>query len=57
MLIGSRKPNTLGVDTFVFFIMPRTIIPHTADDCVKNGNGWGCSSYIMKNGNMKYYYK
>ena len=30
------------------------VYPDIKNDCNKNSNGWGCSGYIIKHGNMNY---
>jgi len=56
---GIKKPNTLGKDIFVFQIKSNAVATHPYDDCSLNiaGGGWGCSRYIIKNGNMNYLHK
>lgn len=54
---GKKQPNQFGVDVFVFTIHKNRIIPHSYDDCKKNAQGWGCSTYVIQKGDMKYYYK
>ena len=51
---GGKEPNTIGKDIFEFLITPYGAKPALNDDCKKTGDGWGCSSYILKNGNMDY---
>lgn len=51
---GSKKPNKLGIDVFIFFIMKDRVIAHPKDDCKKGKTGWGCSAYILQHDNMKY---
>lgn len=53
-LNGDNKPNTLGRDVFQLFMTKNGFSPNTTDDCRKNGEGWGCSAYIIKNSDMKY---
>ena len=50
---GGKKPNTIGKDIFIFYITPYAIKPNT-DDCNTNEIGWGCSGYILQNGDMDY---
>ena len=50
---GTKNPNTLGRDIFVYHITPDGVYPYLAS-CTLDTDGWGCSSYIIKNGNMKY---
>ncbi len=54
---GKNPPNIIGKDTFVFEILKNSIMPSRLDDCKIDNNGWGCSSYILQNGDMKYIYK
>ncbi len=54
---GKKPPNTIGKDTFYFVILKNTIMPAANDDCKNGGGGWGCASYILQHGNMKYLYK
>lgn len=54
---GKNPPNKFGVDVFCFYIMKNRILPHALDDCKSSQNGWGCSTYILQKGDMKYYYK
>lgn len=51
---GIRSPNTLGKDIFVYLMNIDGVYPHTGNDCSKGSSGFGCSSYIVKNSNMKY---
>lgn len=51
---GGKEPNTIGKDIFEFLLTPYGVKPALVDDCNKTNNGWGCSSYILKNGNMDY---
>ena len=51
---GSKSPNTLGKDIFIYLMNIDGVYPHSSDDCNKNGAGFGCSGYIIKNGNMSY---
>jgi len=51
---GIKAPNQLGRDTFVFYVKPYGVIPHTHDNCYLNDTGWGCAAYILKHGNMDY---
>lgn len=50
---GTKKPNTLGKDIFVFYILDYSLVPDNGD-CTRQGAGWGCMEYILKNGDMKY---
>lgn len=54
---GKKAPNTIGKDVFAFFVLKDEILAHPLDDCNLNSAGWGCSSYIIRNGNMKYLHK
>ncbi len=51
---GKNSPNTIGRDIFAFAILKDRIAPVKIDDCNLNGHGWGCSAYILTNGNMNY---
>lgn len=51
---GGNPPNVIGEDAFYFVILKNSIIPHPAKDCKAGGTGWGCSSYILTKGDMKY---
>ena len=51
---GGKEPNTVGKDIFDIVITPYAIKPNIDDNCKKNSTGWGCSGYILKNGNMDY---
>ena len=53
-LNGGKQPNTFGKDMFEFVITPFAVKPSNSNDCGKGGNGYGCSGYIFKNGNMDY---
>jgi len=55
---GSKKPNTLGKDTFILHIMENTLKPYgTQGDGVENdcntsppsGDGYGCAAAYLKN--------
>ncbi len=54
---GKNPPNTIGKDTFTFIILKNAIVPSNNDDCKAGMSGWGCTSYILTNGNMKYLHK
>ena len=49
---GSKEPNRMGVDVFVFDVTPDGVIPHAGtDDCKDmSGNGYTCSAKLMKGG-------
>ena len=51
---GGKMPNTVGKDIFDFVIYPFMIKPATTDDCYLSSSGWGCTSYVLTNGNMNY---
>jgi type II secretory pathway pseudopilin PulG len=51
---GTKSKNIIGKDIFVFFVMSDRIMPHPNDDCRLSDWGFGCTSYILKNGNTKY---
>lgn len=51
---GGKQPNTIGKDIFAFIITPFAVKPNIGDTCNKNSTGFGCSGYILKNGNMDY---
>ena len=51
---GKAKPNIIGQDTFVFVILKDKITPQNINDCKLGQTGWGCSKYILLNGNMNY---
>ena len=51
---GKKNPNTIGKDTFSFFLQPNRIIPIPEDDCHLNAYGWGCSASIIQNGKLNY---
>lgn len=51
---GSKKPNTIGKDIFQFMMAVDGIYPNTGNNCRKNSDGYGCSSYIIKHNNMNY---
>ena len=51
---GDKKPNTAGIDLFVYDMNIDGVYPHHQDDCYKDSSGWGCTEYIIKKGNMKY---
>lgn len=60
---GDKKPNTLGKDTFTFWITKNGILPlGTADDnaydfssCYTTGHG--CAAWVVTKGNMDYLHK
>lgn len=58
-LNGSKAPNAFGRDIFNLYVVPTGVKTVSQDYC--NGsmstNGWGCLSYILKNGNMDYLHK
>ena len=51
---GDKQPNTVGRDIFVYEMNKDGVYSHLYNDCRKDSTGWGCSSYIIKNGNMNY---
>ena len=51
---GEKEPNTYGRDIFFYYITSNGVFPYTQNDCNKTDRGYGCSSYIIKNSNMKY---
>lgn len=51
---GKQPPNTIGKDTFSFAILKDRIMPVKNEDCALGKDGWGCSAYILSNGNMNY---
>ena len=51
---GGKAPNTIGKDIFYFNIKAGGVAPSTENNCKKSSYGWGCSGYIMQNGNMDY---
>lgn len=51
---GSYPPNTIGKDTFAFVILKDRIMPYKVNDCELGKAGWGCTAYILSNGNMNY---
>lgn len=54
---GKNQPNTFGKDVFAFYIKKDRITPNP-DPCVDlNSTGWGCSTYILSNGDMDYLHK
>ena len=59
-LNGAKGPNALGIDAFRFFVTNvGTVIGSvgTCDKVAYKGNardGWRCSEWIIKNGNMDY---
>ena len=54
---GAQGPNRIGYDWFHFTVGQTRIAPTTSNDCYKNANyGWGCSKYVIDNGNMNYKY-
>lgn len=54
---GKKAANTFCKDVFAFFVLKDEILAHQLDNCNLNSSGWGCSSYIIRNGNMKYLHK
>ena len=53
---GEQSPNTIGKDIFSFIMLENGIMPNK-DNCVVDKGGWGCTSYILQNGNMDYLHK
>jgi len=53
---GQKLPNTVGRDIFVFYVL-RDRIAMADAECDLSSEGWGCTSYIIKNGNMDYLHK
>lgn len=50
---GSKKPNRMGVDMFVFDITAQGIVPHQGNDCTSiTDKGYSCSDVILS-GNEK----
>ena len=63
---GDKGPNTYGKDLFIFYITKEGVIPvgvaKTASfKCDRNGtgnnNGYGCTAWVVMNGNMDYLHK
>ncbi len=50
---GTKMPNQIGKDTFNLRIKSDGIA-HSKSKCAKSEAGWGCFSYIIKNGHMNY---
>lgn len=47
---GSKSPNLLGMDVFVFDVTTNGVVPHSAekDDCKDmSGDGYSCSSKVL----------
>ena len=54
---GAKPPNRYGYDVFQFQITENEVIPtgQNTDDCGNPDDlGFGCTGYIIKNGNMNY---
>ena len=51
---GTKEPNTIGKDIFIFGLFPSGVVPLKSNDCAKNNKGEGCSSYIIRKSNMNY---
>ena len=51
---GNKKPNTIGKDIFTYYIAADGVFPSDKNECSKNSTGFGCTAYIIKNGNMNY---
>ncbi|MDD3593066.1 MAG: prepilin-type N-terminal cleavage/methylation domain-containing protein [Candidatus Gastranaerophilales bacterium] len=55
---GDKSPNQLGADAFTFLITTKGIRPYEGYNCtihiISSENGFGCSSLLLKNGNMDY---
>ena len=51
---GSKTPNILGKDVFVFLLLSEGVRTYNYNDCTKSLNGWGCTKYIITNSNMNY---
>ena len=51
---GDKGPNQVARDIFVYMMSVEGVYPHLFNDCYKNDQGWGCTSYIIKHNNMNY---
>ena len=51
---GDKAPNAFGRDIFFYIFTKDAVYPYMIDNCRKTDYGSGCSSYIIKNSNMKY---
>lgn len=58
---GSKQPNIIGKDTFVFIVLKDRIMPHNGycstqdkDNNPSSPFGWGCARHILQYGNMNY---
>lgn len=55
---GTKGPNQLGKDTFLFYydVNKKCLEPHTESDCGTGSNaGGGCSGRIIQEGAINYY--
>jgi prepilin-type N-terminal cleavage/methylation domain-containing protein len=53
---SKNSKNILGKDVFTFYVIKNGIIPDEGG-CSLDSDGWGCTKYILKNGNMDYLHK
>ena len=51
---GTKPPNSVGKDIFVYLMSANGVYPHLENDCNKNSSGWGCSKKKKKKSNMNY---
>lgn len=51
---GDKEPNTFGRDIFVYEMSKDGVHPNMTNDCNMLGDGMGCSSYIIKHGDLMY---
>ena len=57
---NENPPNTIGKDVFYFIIMKNKIVPWGNDErrfstrCLNNGDGYGCTAWVIYNENMDY---
>ena len=51
---GTKAPNAIGRDVFLFLVKSNEIVPVQRSDCNKNTTGFGCANYILLNENMDY---
>lgn len=55
---GPKKPNTVGIDTFIFYLVnPAGVVPagiENVSGCGKNQEGKTCAAKVLRDGDINY---
>ena len=53
---GERKPNTLGLDVFLFYLTNKGLVPSGCEtnDCSRSQGGWFCACKVLREGAINY---